>query len=111
MHLVLCETCYSSVPSSQDQLRTYSVVIFSQTLVVTRESDHEYQAVNVFKAVYPLSPLWSLSSNIDHPPNYLTKVEVYFGDAGGSEPGLEDISILWYPSGRKYAINCIAKAE
>jgi len=52
-----------------------------------------------------------LSSNIDHPPNYLTKVEVYFGDAGGSEPGLEDISILWYPSGRKYAINCIAKAE
>jgi hypothetical protein len=54
---------------------TYRVLIFHQALIVTGQRHHEKEALDAFKAVYPLLSLRPLTTDIHHAEVQVTHLE------------------------------------
>ena len=117
LHLVLDggvsgdRTCkHRELPSLRGGSRTYTILVFNKTLVVSADSDEEEQAVDVLEAVDPLLTLRTLASNVEHAVCEIAQVEDRLGDTRCAQTRAQHILVCWNVVAREEAVYILEEA-
>jgi hypothetical protein len=90
---------------------TYRVLVFNQALIVTGQRHHKKEALNAFKAVYPLLSFRPLTTHIHHAEIEVTHLEERLGDAGCSQASMKHVLVVWHPACLEHSIDILIIAS
>ena len=90
--------------------QTYGILILNQTLIITRQGNHEQQTLNTLKAVDPLLPFRPLPTDIHHAEVHLSELEQRLRNTRCPKSSLQHVLIVGQPARRKYAVQSVVKA-
>lgn len=90
---------------------TYRVLVFNQALIVTGKRHHKKEALDAFKAVYPLLSFRPLTTHIHHAEIEVTHLEERLGDTGCSQAGMKHVLVVWHPVYLKHSVNTLIIAS
>ena len=80
-------------------IRSYRVLVFNQTLIITTETDQEQDARDILEAMYPLATLALLAADVDHKHVVVAQGEDRLGDTDCPCTRVDDVllvrNVLW----------------
>ena len=77
-------------------IRSYRVLVFNQTLIITTQTDQEQDTCDILEAMYPLATLALLAADVDHQHLVLAQMEDRLCDAYCAGASMHDVLLVWH---------------